>query len=500
MFESAELNHEISKKVYEKDLPALRDDLLKLQSELVLSSKFSVIIVIGGVDGAGKGEVVNLLNEWMDPRHIQTHAYGPPSEEERERPAMWRFWRDLPPKGKIGIFFGSWYTAPIVNHVIGQTKGGQFRSELEEVRRFEKMLTDEGTLILKFWLHLSKENQKHRLKSLEKNPKTRWRITDEDWKRFKIYDKFKKISEEALRLTSVVNSPWLVVEGTDEYYRAMTVGKAIQEAIRERLKDQPPKKNGNGISFNNSIDKKDLLDDLDLTQALSKKDYSKQLEHYQGKLNLLSRDPRFKQISVIAVFEGNDAAGKGGSIRRITGALDARFYGITPVAAPTEEEKQQPYLWRFWRHLPRFGRFTIFDRSWYGRVLVERVEGYCSSFDWQRAYSEISDFEKQLTDHKTVVIKFWLAISEKEQLKRFKERQKISYKNFKITKEDWRNRHKWPKYKEAVCAMVDRTSAENSQWHLIESEDKYFGRIKILKILCASVEQELSKIDSKKKD
>lgn len=494
MFESAELNHKISESQYNKELPALRDDLLKLQSELVQIAKFPVIIVIGGVDGAGKGEVVNLLNEWMDPRHIQTHAYGPPSEEERERPAMWRFWRDLPPNGKIGIFFGSWYTAPIVSRVLGQNKRGQFHSELEEISRFEKMLTDEGGLILKFWLHLSKENQKRRLKDLEKNPKTRWRITDEDWKRFKIYNEFKKVSEESLRLTSVAEAPWIVVEGTDENYRALAIGKSIQQALRNKLKAAPKKKEEKAITVSNAIDKKDVLGNLDLTRSLSKIEYKKKLEKYQGKLNLLSRDPRFKQISVIAVFEGNDAAGKGGSIRRITGALDARYYGIVPIAAPTEEERRQPYLWRFWRQLPRLGRFTIYDRSWYGRVLVERVENYCSTFDWQRAYSEINDFEKQITENKTVVVKFWLAISEKEQLRRFKEREKTSFKKFKITEEDWRNRDKWTQYKDAVCDMVDRTSSDNAKWNLIESENKYYGRIKILKILCEAVEQELNKI------
>lgn len=498
MFESAELNHKISKRAFEKELPALRNSLLQLQSELVGVAKFPVIIIIGGVDGAGKGEVVNLLNEWMDPRQIQTHAYGPLSEEEEHRPEMWRFWRDLPPKGTIGVFFGSWYTDPIVNRVMGKSKAGEFQKSLDEIIRFEKMLTDEGSLILKFWMHLSKENQKHRLKSLESNPKTRWRVTNEDWKRFKSYDKFKKVSEQALRMSSVAEAPWLVVEGTDENYRSLTVGKAIRDAIREKLEGLRVKKSLKGLSFNRTIDKKDILDSLDLTQKISKKEYKKQLEKYQGKLNLLSRDPRFKQLSTIVVFEGSDAAGKGGSIRRITGALDARIYGIVATAAPSEEERQQPYLWRFWRHLPRRGRLTIFDRSWYGRVLVERVEGFCRPFDWQRAYSEINDFEQQLTDNRALVIKFWLAISQQEQLRRFKEREKISFKNFKITKEDWRNRDKWEDYKAAVCEMVDRTSTDQAPWHLIESEDKYFGRIKVLKILCSAIESELAKIKMKK--
>lgn len=495
MFESAELGHEIDKKIYEAELPALRDALLSVQYELSQSSKFPVVIIIGGVDGAGKGETVNLLNEWMDPRHIQTHAYGEPSEEESQKPPMWRFWRDLPPKGKIGVFFGSWYTDPIVERVVGDSKTAQLEAKLDEVLRFEKMLSDEGALILKFWMHLSKDRQKHRLKALEKDPKTRWRVTDQDWRRFKSYDKFRKVSELALRYTSCAEAPWIVVEGTDPNYRSLTVGKAILEALRTRLKDGKQKKTPTAVPpIIPSIDHKDVLGELDLSQKVDKKRYKQELEKYQGRLNLLSRDSRFKDLSVVVVFEGNDAAGKGGAIRRITGALDARRYSVVPVAAPTEEERAQPYLWRFWRKVPTHGRVSIFDRSWYGRLLVERVEGYCSSIDWMRAYGEINDFEDQMYRNKTIVVKFWLAISAQEQLKRFKERERTSFKKFKITKEDWRNRKRWKDYEQAVCDMVDHTSTSQAPWHLVEANDKYFARIKIMKKLCASIEHALERI------
>jgi polyphosphate kinase 2 (PPK2 family) len=243
-----------------------------------------------------------------------------------------------------------------------------------------------------------------------------------------------------------------------------------------------------------SIDSLDVFDKLDLTLKVSKKTFETELEKYQGKLNLLTRDPRFNKISVLALFEGADAAGKGGAIRRITGALDARHYHIVPVAAPTEEERAQPYLWRFWRHVPRIGRVVIFDRSWYGRVLVERVEKFCSEADWMRAYGEINDFEEQLVSNHTVLVKFWLAISKEEQLRRFKEREKISFKRFKITEEDWRNREKWDDYETAVCDMVDRTSSDYAPWTLVESNDKYFARLKILKTLCARIEAALKKV------
>ena len=231
---------------------------------------------------------------------------------------------------------------------------------------------------------------------------------------------------------------------------------------------------------------------------MTKEAYEKELEKWQGRLNLASRDPRFKAMSVVVVFEGSDGGGKGGAIRRVTSALDARCYGSIPVAAPTEEERAQPYLWRFWRHLPRHGRFAFFDRSWYGRVLVERIEGFCTEADWMRAYSEINDFEKSLVRHGTVVVKFWLAIGKDEQYRRFKEREKVAFKRFKITAEDWRNRKKWDAYESAVCDMVDRTSTTAAPWTLVEANNKYYARIKVLQTLCRAVEQALERVPGKR--
>jgi AMP-polyphosphate phosphotransferase len=499
VFESAELGHKIDKVTYDAEVPRLREALLDAQFDLAQQAKFPVIILIGGVDGAGKGETVNLLNEWMDPRHIEAHAMDEPSDEERERPPMWHFWRALPPKGKIGIFFGSWYTDPIIQRVMGQTKPARLSQSIEQINRFEKMLTDEGALVLKFWFHLSKEVQRKRLKSLEKDPKTRWRVTDTDWERFKLYDKFRKVSEYTLRETSTGEAPWIVVEGEDFRYRGMTVGKILLDAIRKRL-DHPAKPaQPNVAPLQAPLDKLDVLDKLNLSQKLSKKVFDSELEKYQGKLNLLTRDPKFRKLSVIAVFEGSDAAGKGGAIRRVTGALDARYCRIIPIAAPTEEERAQPYLWRFWRHIPRTGRVTIFDRSWYGRVLVERVEKLCSENDWMRAYSEINDFEEQLAASNTILVKFWLAITKDEQLRRFREREKIGFKRFKITEEDWRNREKWDDYERAVCDMVDRTSTEIAPWTLVEANDKNFARIKVLKTLCLRIEAAMKGKDRKER-
>ena len=489
MFESAELGHKIDKETYKQQVPELREALLDAQYELAQSRKFPVIILIGGVDGAGKGETANLLNEWMDPRHIHTYAFSAPSDEESERPAMWRYWRALPPKGKIGIYFGSWYTDPIVDRVYGKTDNETLGYALEEIARFEKMLTDEGALVLKFWFHLSKEKQKARIEALEENPKTRWRVSEMDKHHLKLYDKFRDISEHVLRETSTADAPWMIVEGYDANYRNLTVGKQVLQAIRKRLDHTQPETHTNSAPpLLTPVDNLHVINTLDLSQRLEKSEYEKKLEKFQGKLNLLTREPAFKDITTVVVFEGSDAAGKGGSIRRITQAIDARQYSITPVAAPTEEERAQPYLWRFWRHVPRRGRLAIFDRSWYGRVLVERVEGFCTEYDWMRAYGEINDFEEQLAKNRVVVVKFWLQISKEEQLRRFEERQQVSFKHFKITEEDWRNREKWEQYQRAVCDMIDRTSSSHAPWTIIEAEDKNFARIKILKTLCDRIE------------
>ena len=467
-----------------------------------------MLIVVGGVDGAGKGETVNLLNEWMDPRHIDTHAFAVPSDEEGERPRMWRFWRVLPPKGRIGILFGAWHSRPVLERVYRRTGGDRFEQQLQEIERFERMLADEGVLLLKFWFHLSKKDQKARLKALEKDPLTRWRVTKEDWNRFEKYDRFRKVSELLVRRTSTPAAPWMVVEGVDECYRALTVGETLLAAMRQRLDGQGtiPADNERAAAAAAlaapaatprpaprlpAIDRRDVLSMLELDQPMTREVYEPALALLQGRLNRLSRDVKFRKRAAVVVFEGSDAAGKGGAIRRVTAALDARQYQGIPVGAPSEEERAHPYLWRFWRDLPRRGRFALFDRSWYGRVLVERVEGYCSEADWRRAYGEINEFEGELDAHGVIIAKFWLQVSKEEQLRRFRDREQVAFKNFKITADDWRNRKRWAAYHQAVCDMVDRTSTDVAPWTLVESNNKLYARIKVLATLVERVEQAL---------
>jgi polyphosphate:AMP phosphotransferase len=501
MFESANLKHRVDKAAYQREEAKLREALLDAQFELKEQGRFPVLILIAGVEGAGKGETVNLLNTWMDPRHIHTHAFSLPSDEEQERPESWRFWRALPPKGEIGIFFGAWHTLPIIRRVMGDSAEGEFAQAIGDIQRLERMLCDEGVLLLKYWLHLSKAQQKKRLKALEKDPHTRWRVTELEWQFFKLYDRFVAVSDPFLRETSTGEAPWIVVPGVDPRFRGLAVGRHLLAAMRERLAEKPVKTLPDRTPpLPAPADRVNVLTALTLDQPMTKAQYEKELETWQARLNAASRDPRLRDISVVVVFEGNDAAGKGGAIRRVTGAIDARRYGNISIAAPTEEERAQPYLWRFWRHLPRRGRFALFDRSWYGRVLVERIEGFCHEADWMRAYGEINDFESALVRHGTVVVKFWLTISKEEQYRRFRERQKVPFKRFKITKEDWRNRKKWGAYELAVCDMVDRTSTTTAPWTLVEANNKYFARIKILRTLCEAVEEALRRVPKKSKN
>lgn len=505
MFESAELGHSIDDVAYEKQARRLRPQLLAAQYELMASKTFPVIVLVNGVDGAGKGETVNLLNEWLDPRHVRSTAFGPPTEEEATRPPMWRFWRALPPKGNIGVLFGNWYSDPINGRVQCQLRSADLPGAIERVRRFERLLTDDGALLVKLWFHLSRKAMKARLKELEKNKLTRWRVTRSDWDNFDRYEAFAKVSERVLRETSTGDAPWVVIDGSNPNYRAITSARTLQAAIASRLAEardttldvaraakrksmSHTRAHSNGASVFDGKDSARILLDLPFVERLSKEKYATKVVVRQGTLNKLSRSPKMRSHSVVVVFEGMDAAGKGGAIRRVTQALDARQYDVIPIAAPTSEERAQPYLWRFWRHMPRHGRFTLFDRSWYGRVLVERVEGFATRDAWTRAYAEINDFEEQLAEAGTIVVKCWLAVTKDEQLRRFKERETTNFKHYKITPDDWRNRKKWDDYIAAGGDMIDRTSTSIAPWHVIEANDKHLARVRVLEAISKRIE------------
>jgi polyphosphate:AMP phosphotransferase len=488
MFEAAEVGSKIDKATYKEALPEVRADLLEVQRAVAGSTLAPVVLVSGG-DELGKVAVLDLLLEWLDARGVEAYALGKPTDEEEARPRFWRFWRLLAPRGKVTVFLGSWYTTPIVERAHERMDEVAFEREMRRIRDFERMLALEGVPVIKFWLHLPKAVQRKRLQKLRKDPKRRWLVSEEAWAYFKKYDKFRRTSEFALRVTGTGVAPWHIVEATNPRYRNLTVVKTLTSALREALEasEAQREKNARAAKRKPALPKPrrfNVIRNLDLTLKLEDDEYEKRLARYTARLPRLVRDLHDADRSLLLVFEGPDAAGKGGAIRRLTRAMDARLYRVMSVGAPTDEESAHPYLWRFWRHLPGRGRVTIYDRSWYGRVLVERVEGFATREEWSRAYAEINDFENQLTEFGTGVLKFWLAISAEEQLRRFRDRQTTPYKQYKITEEDWRNRRKWDAYEAAACDMIERTSNEAAPWILVEAEDKKWARVQVLRAVC----------------
>lgn len=490
LFQDAEKGRKIATKVYKQRVPVMRESLLETQRKLSSDARFPVIVLFAGMDAAGKGTVLNLLNAWMDARWLINRAYGSPSQEERERPEFWRYWRDLPPRGRIGLFLGAWYYAPLHDHSYGRISPVKFERQLERIRRFETMLAADGALIVKFWLHLSRKHQLHRLRQLTEDPLQRWRVGLQDWEQWHHHNAFCASGERIIEATATEATPWHIVESRDDHYRDLLIVEQLHKAITRHI-DSPGVAAETSTAHRTATLPGNPLQQLDLSRQYDKTHYQNELNHWQGMLNRFSRLAAERGLSTVVVFEGVDAAGKGGAIRRLTAALEARHYQVLPFAAPTEEERAHHYLWRFWRHLSRAGRFTVYDRSWYGRILVERVEGYAGRTEWQRAYDEINDFERDLTDHGLILVKFWLQIDKKTQLKRFQERESTPHKRWKLTDDDWRNRKRWDDYQQATRDMLNRTATHNAPWALIAANDKRFARIEVLKTLCHRLEEAL---------
>jgi AMP-polyphosphate phosphotransferase len=489
MFESAELDHTISKASYHRALPRLREALLSAQYELLRRKSFETVMIITGFDLSGRGATVNRLMEWMDPRHIEVHAHREPGVEELMRPPMWRFWRTLPPKGKIGIYFAGWYGQPLIDHAEGRLSRKAFEHRLREIAQFEQMLVNDGALLVKFWLHLSKKAQRHRLETLSADRDTRWRVSEDAQRSCRLYAEMRSAADLALRETSDTASPWLVIDARNDRFCHLSVGRLLRDALQQRLRHRPAVQDRSLPLSAVPLSARSVLSNLDLKRRLGRKKYANELPRWQGHLNLLCRRKRFREHGLIAVFEGPDASGKGGAIRRIVQAMDARQLRVVPVCAPTDEERSHPYLWRFWRRFPALGEMVLFDRSWYGRVLVERVEKLCVEADWRRAYGEIRQFETELVEHGILLVKFYLHISPQEQLRRLQERRRHSYKRFKITPDDWRNHRMRTQYDQAACDMIEHTSTELAPWMLIEAEDKRHARIRVLRNLCQRIEE-----------
>ncbi len=487
MFETARLERKVSRKEFERREPELRERLLDAQFRLGESRRSSVVLLVSGPEGAGKGDVVNRLLEWMDARGILAHALGEPTSEERERPALYRFWRRLPPRGKIAIFSRTWYSEPLNRLADGRMDQAAFERALRRVVEFERMLSAESVRLVKVALYISKKQQRRRFEKLESDPDTAWRVTREDWRQHRAFEELERAAAIALRRTSIAEAPWKVIAAKNSRHRDLAVAEELLAALEEVLAE--PEAPPIAVEPVPEPESPNLVEAIDLSRTADRDTYEEELERLQARLGRRSRELERAERSVVAVFEGPDAAGKGGAIRRVVQSLDARSYRVIPISAPTDEEAALPYLWRFWRHLPGHGRFAVFDRSWYGRVLVERVEGFAAPADWKRAYEEINAFEEQLVDAGAILLKFWIAISKEEQLRRFEEREATGYKRHKITEDDWRNREKWSAYVSTACEMIERTSTELAPWTLVAGEDKRFARLEVLRAFVSHIER-----------
>lgn len=479
MLEKAEVGNRLSKEEFRALEPQLRVDLINAQYDL-RSADFGVMIFVAGDDRIAGHDVINRINEWLDTRYLQTHVLGPLSPEEAMRPRFWRLWRDMPSQGRIAVMAGG-IMRLLNENLAGDMPDLEYERAIDHLEQMQEALVADGMLIIKVFLHTPATLQRKRLKKAQKDEAQGWRIDERDWAMLDLLEEGGRKLESMLRRTSVPGAPWTVVEATNARYRDVAVARTILTALTARLATEPA--TGPAVSndlFSPGDRQLTVLDTVDLTRTTEPSAYKKDLARLQRELHGLSLQARERGLSTVLAFEGWDAAGKGGAIRRITQALEAGDYRVISTAAPTEEERKYPYLWRFWRDLPSAGRFVIYDRTWYGRVLVERIEGFATPAEWQRAYDEINDFEDQLVERGYFLSKFWLHISPEEQLARFQARENTPEKAHKITEEDYRNREKWDDYVEAVDQMVVRTSSRDAPWHIIPADDKLTARLEVL--------------------
>jgi polyphosphate:AMP phosphotransferase len=494
MLDRLDLDISLDKETYEAKIEVLMQKLRSLQ-QACREKNLPAIVVLEGWAAAGKGALVKQMVGYMDPRGFAVHPIWPPSAEEKSYPFLWRFWQKLPAAGKIGIFYHSWYTRVLEDRLFDRLSDAELPTVIRQINAFERQMVDGGAAIAKFWIHLSKKELKHRLKKLEDDTLQAWRVRPEDWKQAKKYEAYKTFAEEMVVQTGTGPAPWTLVEGNCQRWARVKVLTQMAAAITEALDKLPMQSAPLELPPQERLEptEPDWLAQVDLTQSLSPDEYKQQLRQEQTRLSQLQQSIHEHQIPVLVMFEGWDAAGKGGAIKRLTDILDPRSYTVNAFGIPTDEEKAHHYLWRFWRRLPTAGKISICDRSWYGRVLVERVEGFAAEPEWRRAYQEINEFEEQLTSFGCVLVKFWLHISPDEQLKRFAERQNNPFKQYKLTAEDWRNREKWNVYEVAVNQMVQRTNTPTAPWTLIAADNKYYARVKVIQTVTQAIRNQLKR-------
>lgn len=492
LLDSLDLARSLSKVEYEHDFPPLRDALTQLQRRLYESGT-PAIVVLEGWDASGKGDTIQRVVERLDPRGYAVYPTYASTEQERQYPFLRRFWLRLPARGQLVLFDRSWYRRVLAERVAGEVGPAACRVAYEAINAFERTLIEDGHILVKIWLEISRKEQRRRFKAIDREERDAWRLLAGDWDQHKRYREYSMAVAEMLERTHTTPAPWTLVEATDRRWRTVRVFSALVEAFGHRFAVDAKGISGASVAIRSTPGHatRSALDRVDLAKSLDRPTYETRLKRLQRRLRELQFAAFAEGQPVVVLYEGWDAAGKGGNIRRLTAMLDPRGYAVVPVAAPHGEDAAHHYLWRFWRRLPSAGLLTVFDRSWYGRVLVERVEGLCAEADWRRAYAEILEFERALVDFGTVLVKFWLHVSPAEQLRRFKEREANPYKRHKITPDDWRNRERWPDYQRAVAEMLARTSPDDIPWTVIAAEDKLWARIRALETLIAGVEKGL---------
>jgi polyphosphate kinase 2 (PPK2 family) len=502
VLELIDLDKRIPKETYREVFPPMEIRLGACQ-RAARAAGVPVVIVFEGWDAAGKGTLINRLTQALDPRGFKVHPISAPHETERLHPWMWRFWSCLPAAGSFAIFDRSWYGRVLFERLEGLAGKGEWKQAYQDIEQFERQLADAGTVIVKFWLHIGKKEQQRRFKRLEDNPATAWKVGKGEWRCHQKYEQWLLAVEEMLQQTSTAQAPWTVVEATQGRFARVKVFETVIRAVEEQLDrhaselaPEPAAGGRDSLSIgaaDSPARQQTILDRADLSLSLERKEYEQQLDELQERLFQLEHELYVARVPAVIVYQGWDAGGKGGNIKRLTRGLDPRGYEVVPVGVPTAEEKARHYLWRFWKNVPKAGHITIFDRSWYGRVLVERVEGLSTEDEWRRAYREINEFERQLADFGTVIVKFWLHIDRDEQLRRFKARQQTPHKQWKIGEEDWRNREKWDQYEVAVVDMLQRTSTTYAPWTILEANCKLYARIKALRTVAEALQSALKK-------
>lgn len=466
-----------------------RNQLYDLQMK-IKEHKVPVLALFEGWGTAGKGSTIGKVIRNIDPRFFKVVTMSEPTAEEQRYPFLYRYFKHIPEQGKFTFLDSGWMEQICRERLEEKNDEKEYGSRIESIRRFERQLTDNGYLVLKFFMHIDQEEQKKREERLLEHKDTRWRVSEFDRWENAHYKKCVKVFSRYMSDTNASTSPWYIIDASERKWAELQVLETmisnIQVALQNQAHSVPILQNVFPLEQIPRLSEIELKD-----KELEEAEYKTELKKLQSELGELHNRLYRKRIPVIITYEGWDAAGKGGNIKRITEALDPRGYEVHPIASPEPHEKARHYLWRFWTRLPKSGHIAIFDRTWYGRVMVERLEGFCSENDWRRAYNEINEFEKELKEWGAVIIKFWVQIDKDTQLERFEERQNTPEKQWKITDEDWRNREKWDDYEVAVDEMLQKTNTSFAPWHVLESVDKKYARIKALKIVIEEIQKAL---------